>query len=206
MITLRQSNSFTANLGDPVTQVCVTNIPTFNVVVHFHADSVKRKKQTCKQCYGRFCARQNNIMVYPCFTFFVLEVFIRWANLRCSGMWVYWPNSVITALFRYFAEEPRVRVFTATDYMLFDSNDLLYFEVLQPKNISYIYKFRPAKDFGGKFVSSTCNKHAINRNLYSSSGKNLSLGTLLDAIIKLIYNLFSMFCINYTVLPPATAV
>ena len=47
--------------------------------------------------------------------------------------------------------------------MLFDSNDLLYFEVLRPKNISYIYKVRPAKDFGGKFVSSklTCNKQAI---------------------------------------------
>ena len=63
---------------------------------------------------------------------------------------------MITALFRYFADQPRVRVFTATDYMLFDSNDLLYFEVLQPKNISYIYKVRPAKNFGGKFVSSTC--------------------------------------------------
>ena len=37
--------------------------------------------------------------------------------------------------------------------MLFDSNDLLYFEILQPKNISYIYKVRPAKDFGSKFVS-----------------------------------------------------
>jgi len=35
--------------------------------------------------------------------------------------------------------------------MLFDSNDLLYFEILQPKNISFIYKVRPAKDFGGKF-------------------------------------------------------
>ncbi|KAJ7336669.1 PA domain [Desmophyllum pertusum] len=54
-------------------------------------------------------------------------------------------------LLQYSLGQPRARVFTATDYMLFDSNDLLYFEVLRPKNISYIYKVRPAKDFGGKF-------------------------------------------------------
>lgn len=47
--------------------------------------------------------------------------------------------------------QQKVHVFTATDFMLFDTNDLLYFEVLRPKNISYIYKVRPAKDFGGKF-------------------------------------------------------
>jgi len=70
-------------------------------------------------------------------------------------MRVYCPSSAVTALFCYFAEERRVRVFTATDYMLFDSNDLLYFEVLRPKNISYIYKVKPAKDFGSKFVSNT---------------------------------------------------
>ena len=52
-----------------------------------------------------------------------------------------------------FAGQQKVHVFTATDFMLFDTNDLLYFEVLRPKNISYIYKVRPAKDFGGKFVS-----------------------------------------------------
>ena len=51
------------------------------------------------------------------------------------------------------AGQAKVHVFTATDFMLFDTNDLLYFEVLRPKNISYIYKVRPAKDFGGKFVS-----------------------------------------------------
>ena len=44
-------------------------------------------------------------------------------------------------------------MFTATDFMLLDSNDLIYFEVLRPKNISYVYKVRPAKSFGGKFVS-----------------------------------------------------
>ncbi|XP_058941966.2 protease-associated domain-containing protein 1 [Pocillopora verrucosa] len=49
------------------------------------------------------------------------------------------------------AEGPRVRLFSATDFMLFDSNDLLYFEILQPKNISYIYKVKPAKNFGTKF-------------------------------------------------------
>ena len=37
--------------------------------------------------------------------------------------------------------------------MLFDSNNLVYFEVLRPKNISYVFKVRPAKSFGGKFVS-----------------------------------------------------
>ena len=52
-----------------------------------------------------------------------------------------------------FAGQQKVHVFTATDFMLFDTNDLLYFEVLRPKNISYIYKVRPAKDFGGNFVS-----------------------------------------------------
>ena len=52
-----------------------------------------------------------------------------------------------------FAGQQKVHVFTATDFMLFDTNDLLYFEVLRPRNISYIYKVRPAKDFGGKFVS-----------------------------------------------------
>ncbi|XP_022782894.1 protease-associated domain-containing protein 1-like [Stylophora pistillata] len=50
------------------------------------------------------------------------------------------------------AEGPRVRLFSVTDLMLFDSNDLLYFEILRPKNISYIYKVKPAKNFGAKFV------------------------------------------------------
>lgn len=108
--------------------------------------------------YGSFYAPQNNIMVYPCFTFFVVEVFIRWAYFRCWGMRVnsrkWHTNSCLPA----FADEPRrLRVYTATDSMLFESNDLLYFEILQPKNISYIYKVRPAKDFGGKFVSVTYN-------------------------------------------------
>ncbi|KAL9983420.1 hypothetical protein ACROYT_G005590 [Oculina patagonica] len=63
-----------------------------------------------------------------------------------------WFILVLPSLFlKYSSGEQRVRVYSATDFMLFDSNDLLYFEILQPKNISYIYKVRPAKDFGGKF-------------------------------------------------------
>ena len=62
-------------------------------------------------------------------------------------------NLRLNFLFSCFAGQQKVHVFTATDFMLFDTNDLLYFEVLRPKNISYIYKVRPAKDFGGKFVS-----------------------------------------------------
>lgn len=58
-------------------------------------------------------------------------------------------------MFHLAAEGPRVRLFSATDFMLFDSNDLLYFEILQPKNISYIYKVKPAKNFGTKFVSNS---------------------------------------------------
>ncbi|EDO39826.1 predicted protein [Nematostella vectensis] len=35
--------------------------------------------------------------------------------------------------------------------MLFDSSDLVYFEVLKPESIKYVYKLRPAKDFGSIF-------------------------------------------------------
>ncbi|KAK2572523.1 Protease-associated domain-containing protein 1 [Acropora cervicornis] len=53
---------------------------------------------------------------------------------------------------RLFATGQRKKlVFTATDFMLFDSNNLVYFEVLRPRNISYVFKVRPAKSFGGKF-------------------------------------------------------
>ena len=37
--------------------------------------------------------------------------------------------------------------------MLFDSADLVYFEVLKPQKLNYVYKARPAKDFGTQFVS-----------------------------------------------------
>lgn len=57
-------------------------------------------------------------------------------------------------------------VFTATDIMLFDSNNLVYFEVLRPKNISYVYKVRPAKSFGGKFVSELSSQIQINFKRY----------------------------------------
>ena len=45
------------------------------------------------------------------------------------------------------------RVYTVTDFLLFDSNELIYFEVFKPDNIKYIFKMRPAKDFGRAFVS-----------------------------------------------------
>lgn len=62
----------------------------------------------------------------------------------------YWFNKIC----RLFATGQRKKlVFTATDFMLFDSNNLVYFEILRPKNISYVFKVRPAKSFGGKFVS-----------------------------------------------------
>ncbi|XP_031563005.1 protease-associated domain-containing protein 1-like [Actinia tenebrosa] len=43
------------------------------------------------------------------------------------------------------------RVFTTTDFMMFESNALVYFEVLKPDKIKYIFKLRPAKDFGSLF-------------------------------------------------------
>lgn len=59
--------------------------------------------------------------------------------------------ALIAFLLQYSYGERKRLVFTATDFMLLDSNDLIYFEVLRPKNISYVYKVRPAKSFGGKF-------------------------------------------------------
>ena len=82
--------------------------------------------------------------------------------------------------------------------MLFDSKDLLYFEVLRPKNISYIYKVRPAKDFGSKFVSSTCNKHTvtINRNCITSVGKIYHDEQC--SYLRFIFQVVHKLCCSYT--------
>ena len=37
--------------------------------------------------------------------------------------------------------------------MMLESNDLIYFHVIQPTKVSYIFKARPAQDFGDLFVS-----------------------------------------------------
>lgn len=34
-------------------------------------------------------------------------------------------------------------------------NELLYFRVIRPEEIGYIFSAAPAKDFGGDFVSTT---------------------------------------------------
>ncbi|KAK3727030.1 hypothetical protein QZH41_012544 [Actinostola sp. cb2023] len=43
------------------------------------------------------------------------------------------------------------RLYTASDFMLFESNSLVYFEILSPEKLRYIFKVRPAKDFGSIF-------------------------------------------------------
>jgi hypothetical protein len=34
-----------------------------------------------------------------------------------------------------------------------ESNDLIYFHVIQPTKVGYVFKTRPAQDFGDLFVS-----------------------------------------------------
>lgn len=44
-------------------------------------------------------------------------------------------------------------VYSVPDVMMFESNDLIYFHVIQPTKVSYVFKARPAQDFGDLFVS-----------------------------------------------------
>ncbi|XP_015770673.1 PREDICTED: protease-associated domain-containing protein 1-like [Acropora digitifera] len=68
---------------------------------------------------------------------------------RDKVLWSFW--TICVFLLQHTAGQRKKLVFTATDFMLFDSANLVYFEVLRPKNISYVFKVRPAKSFGGKF-------------------------------------------------------
>jgi hypothetical protein len=45
-------------------------------------------------------------------------------------------------------------VYSVPDVMMFESNDLIYFHVIQPRKVSYVFKARLAQDFGDIFVSS----------------------------------------------------
>ena len=44
-------------------------------------------------------------------------------------------------------------MYSVPDVMMIESNDLIYFHVIQPKKVSYVFKARPAQDFGDFFVS-----------------------------------------------------
>ncbi len=37
--------------------------------------------------------------------------------------------------------------------MMLESNDLIYFHIIRPTKVSYVFKARPAQDFGDLFVS-----------------------------------------------------
>ena len=37
--------------------------------------------------------------------------------------------------------------------MLYESNELIYFHVIKPEKVSYVFKAKPAQDFGDVFVS-----------------------------------------------------
>ena len=42
-------------------------------------------------------------------------------------------------------------VYSVPDVMMFGSNDLIYFHVIQPRKVSYVFKARLAQDFGNLF-------------------------------------------------------
>ncbi|XP_046850501.1 protease-associated domain-containing protein 1-like [Xenia sp. Carnegie-2017] len=42
-------------------------------------------------------------------------------------------------------------VYSAADVMMFSSNELIYFHVVEPSKIGYVFKVRPARDFGDSF-------------------------------------------------------
>lgn len=42
-------------------------------------------------------------------------------------------------------------VYSVADVMMFESYDLIYFHVIKPKKVSYVFKARPAQNFGDLF-------------------------------------------------------
>ena len=44
-------------------------------------------------------------------------------------------------------------MYSVPDVMYFESHDLVYFYVIRPEKVSYVFKARPAQDFGAVFVS-----------------------------------------------------
>ena len=44
-------------------------------------------------------------------------------------------------------------VYSVPDVLMLESNDLIYFHVIEPRKVSYVFKARPAQDFGDLFVS-----------------------------------------------------
>lgn len=84
-------------------------------------------------------------------SYFFLLLFNHLSSGKCSSMGLCVHVYCFTHHeFHYTGFE---RVYTVTDFLLFDSNELIYFEVFKPDNIKYIFKMRPAKDFGRAFVS-----------------------------------------------------
>lgn len=42
-------------------------------------------------------------------------------------------------------------VYSVGDVMLYESNELIYFHVIKPEKVSYVFKAKPAQDFGDVF-------------------------------------------------------
>lgn len=46
-----------------------------------------------------------------------------------------------------------VKLATTPDINLLYTSDNLFMQIVEPEEISYVYKIRPARNFGGDFVS-----------------------------------------------------
>ena len=55
----------------------------------------------------------------------------------------------------------QVKYATTSDVNILEYGDALFMEVLEPEDISYLYKLRPAKNFGGDFVSLNIKVHLL---------------------------------------------
>ena len=56
-------------------------------------------------------------------------------------------------LFFFLALCSDVKFATTPDLNLLYTSDNLFMQIVEPEDISYVYKVRPAKNFGGEFVS-----------------------------------------------------
>lgn len=56
-------------------------------------------------------------------------------------------------LFFFLALCSDVKFATTPDLNLLYTSDNLFMQIVEPEEISYVYKVRPAKNFGGEFVS-----------------------------------------------------
>lgn len=60
---------------------------------------------------------------------------------------------VFTCTYTFAAYSSDVRLATTPDLNLLYTADNLFMQIVEPEDISYIYKVRPARNFGGEFVS-----------------------------------------------------